>query len=147
MAGIHARIHEFLDTWTWPHGVGKDQLVELFSPARVRSWRTARHFKADASKFLQIFPVLAYWVAAYGIVGMAARDAADAFHAFRDVHDHVFLRRLGQCTSEQLDELVWGFLVGLSLSVREGWVACQYAPQVPLAGASAVGPTDLRTGL
>ena len=83
VAGIHVRLHEFLDTWTWPHGVGKDQLVELFSPARVRSRRTAQHFKADASKFMQVFPVLGYWVAAYGIAGMFARGAANAFLAFR----------------------------------------------------------------
>ena len=123
VTGIHARLHEFLGTWTWPHGVGKDQLVELFSPARVRSWRTARHFKADASKFLQVFPVLVYWVAAYGIAGMVARDDANALLAFRDLHDHVFLRRLGRCTSEQLGDLVWGFL---NLCEKAGWHASMH---------------------
>ena len=50
-------------------------------------------------------------MAAYGIAGMVARGDADAFLAFRDLHDHAFLRRLGQCTSDQLDALLWGFLI------------------------------------
>ncbi len=66
--------------------------------------------KCDASKFLQLFPVLPFWVVVYDISGLVSWDAADAFLAFRDLHDNVFLRRVGQCTSEHLDD----FGAGLS---------------------------------
>jgi hypothetical protein len=96
-------------------GLGKTSWSKCSRPRRK-----AQHLKCDASKFLQLFPVLAFWVVAYGIAGTVARHADDLFLAFRDLHDHVFLRGSGDCTAEQLDGLVRAFL---SIVERAGWKA------------------------
>lgn len=107
---VYREIHNFLEVWTFPHGVGKAQLVETFCPERVASWRKSQHLKCDAQKFLQLLPVLAFWVGAYGLGGGVGADEAAAFMAYVDVHENAHLLRLGECSRQHLDDLVWAFL-------------------------------------
>jgi hypothetical protein len=38
---IHVDIRLFLESWCWPHGVPKRELLEVWDPKRVKSWREA----------------------------------------------------------------------------------------------------------
>ena len=113
-AGLFQAVHGFLETWSWPLGVDRANIIEIFSRRRVDSWRKAGHVKCQASELVLLIPVLAYWATEFAM----GRPGTDAFLAGVDVHEAASLRKTNGCSGAHIQACVKRFLAAC---VAAGW--------------------------
>ena len=114
----HSDIHDYLQHWTWPRGVGKTQMLEIFDRGRVKSWREAGHIKCHASELIALLPVLSYYAKRFVKATGVCPLETDAFIALIDMCDAIHLRTTDAVTPEFAYDKVCKFLAAC---VAAGW--------------------------
>ena len=101
----------FLVNFNWPKRIsGSTNLHEIFSKARSRSHRAAKHLKAQASDCLSIYPVLALFIHTVVLPSGQCDDACNAALALFDVMDFIKSIPRGGIEPDMISAAVHSFM-------------------------------------
>ena len=111
MPDIYARLYAYCASFHWPAFRRHGSAVQgLFTHKRQVANTNAKNFKAAASEFLSLYPILALYVVRVVLRAGICIYECKSFLALCDLVDLLLVANLGKCTPKQLQDAVTAFL-------------------------------------